>query len=93
MRLADTNWITLVFFAYTIVTQDNVILFVDGDKLDDDTRKCLGNTVDVKPYDSFFPYLKDISVTLELNKDAVSFISRLLVALIFITNEHTANFT
>ena len=61
-----------VFFAYAVVTHDDVILFIDGDQLDDSVRKHLGEDIKVQPYSSFFQYLKGLPQSLGLSEAAVS---------------------
>ena len=63
----------LVFFSFAVVTQDSATLFLDCDRLTDSARKHLSDTIEIKPYTTFFPYLKNLSTTLNLNKDSVSF--------------------
>lgn len=50
-----------VFFAYAVVTQDSVTLFVEKDQLDEAARQTLGDAVVIQPYSSFFDYLRDFS--------------------------------
>ncbi|TFK49276.1 Creatinase/aminopeptidase [Heliocybe sulcata] len=47
-----------VFFAYAIVTVDKALLFVNPDQVDADVRQHLGSQIELRPYDSFFSYLK-----------------------------------
>jgi hypothetical protein len=61
-----------VFFAYAVVTEDKATLFIEDEQLDESTRQQLGETIDFKPYDSFFEYLKVLPGTLALDKEAVS---------------------
>jgi Xaa-Pro aminopeptidase len=62
----------LVFFAYAVVTLDNVVLFVDSNQLDDTVIEHLGDQVLVKPYLSFFQYLKTLPGLLKSTNNAVS---------------------
>jgi len=67
-------WLTLhpVFFAYAVVTADSAILFVNDSQIDEAVRKHLGSSVKIKSYESFFPYLKDLSSGLEKAPKPVS---------------------
>ncbi|KAI8924416.1 aminopeptidase P [Entophlyctis helioformis] len=47
-----------VFFSYSIVTVDNVFLFIDESKLTAEVKAHLGSKVIVKPYGSVFEHLK-----------------------------------
>jgi Xaa-Pro aminopeptidase len=60
-----------VFFGYAVVTLDNAVLFVDSNQLDDAVVKHLGDQVSVKPYISFFQYLKTLPGMLDLTNNAV----------------------
>ncbi|RDB30249.1 putative Xaa-Pro aminopeptidase P [Hypsizygus marmoreus] len=59
-----------VFFAYAIVTADNVDLFIENAQLDDAARDYLRNIVNIRPYDSFFDYLKQLPAKLTLNAES-----------------------
>lgn len=59
-----------VFFAYAIVTPAEAILFVNESQLGDQVRKALGEEVQIRPYDSFFDYLKGTPAQLSLSKDS-----------------------
>jgi Xaa-Pro aminopeptidase len=61
-----------VFFAYSVVTHDEALLFIDDKQLSDETRKHLGAHVTIKPYTEFFEYLKGLNQKLGLSKDTVS---------------------
>ena len=67
-------WLTLhpVFFAYAVVTAESAILFVNGSQIDDAVRKHLGSSVKIQPYESFFPYLKELGSGLEKAPKPVS---------------------
>lgn len=44
-----------VFFSYAIVTPENATLYIDGSKLNDDSRSYLAkNSVMIRPYEAFF---------------------------------------
>jgi Xaa-Pro aminopeptidase len=64
----------LVFFAYAIVTSESVVLFVNGDQVDESVRQHLGTDVEIQSYDSFFPYLRSLGGKLGLNNQEVSLI-------------------
>lgn len=59
-----------VFFAYTVVTMDEVILFIDSAQLDDTARRNLDH-VYTKPYYAIFEHLKSLSRTLKLGGESV----------------------
>ena len=61
----------LVFFAYAIVTTDSAILFVDESQLTEESRSLLTDAVQIKPYDTFFQYLKVIPEKLSLSQESV----------------------
>ncbi|KAF9788041.1 Creatinase/aminopeptidase [Thelephora terrestris] len=50
-----------VFFAYAVVTAESAILFAHESQIDDIVREHLGPTVKIQPYESFFPYLRELS--------------------------------
>jgi hypothetical protein len=54
-----------------VITPDNVALFVEDKQLDESVKKYLGQNVDLKPYGSFFEYLKSLSSSLNLGADYV----------------------
>jgi Xaa-Pro aminopeptidase len=58
-----------VFFAYTIVTQDKVSLYLQEEAISDDVRAHLGPTVDIKPYETIFNDLRAQSGQLKANKE------------------------
>ena len=55
-----------VFFAYAVVTQDKVLLFVNAAQVNDTVRAHLGDAVEIRPYDEFFAYLSGLGAELEL---------------------------
>ena len=61
-----------MFFAYAVVTQESAILFIDLNQVDEDARAQLGDQIEVKPYATFWGYLKEMASSLELSKDSVS---------------------
>jgi Xaa-Pro aminopeptidase len=60
-----------VFFSYSVITHDKAILFIDSAQIDDVVRKHLDPDVEIRPYDTFFQYLKTIGDSLELKGDGV----------------------
>ena len=54
-----------VFFAYAIVTMDEVLLFVDSAKLGDEVYKNFGNSVTVRPYEDVLTGCKEVAGKLE----------------------------
>lgn len=60
-----------VFFAYSVVTQDKAILFVNPSQVNDVVRGHLGEGVELQPYDEFFHYLSGLGAALELSKSSV----------------------
>ena len=61
----------LVFFAYTVITTEKTLLFIRQEQLNDAAREYLGDHVEIKPYDSFFDYLKGLAGTLDLGAESV----------------------
>lgn len=63
---------TPVFLAYTIVSTDSTILFIDQNKIDLIVEKYLNeNDVIIKPYNEIYDYIKSIKgkhIVLDLNK-------------------------
>jgi hypothetical protein len=56
-----------VFFAYAVVSPDNVHLFVDLAQVSQDVRAQLGQEkVQLLPYDGFIPYLKELGTGLQV---------------------------
>ncbi|KAF8555473.1 Creatinase/aminopeptidase [Imleria badia] len=49
-----------VFFAYAVVTQHSAVLFINKTQLSDAVITDLGQHVEIKPYEAFLPYLKDL---------------------------------
>lgn len=61
---ADDIFATPVFFAYTLVSEDKAILFVDEEKLNDEVKKYLEeNNVEIYTYDSIFELINEIKGT------------------------------
>jgi hypothetical protein len=61
----------LVFFAYSVVTTEKTLLFIRQEQLNDAARQYLGDHVEIRPYDSFFDYLKGLAGTLALGAESV----------------------
>ena len=61
----------LVFFAYTVVTTEKTLLFIRQEQLNDAAKQYLGDQVEIRPYDSFFDYLKGLAGTLDLGAESV----------------------
>jgi Xaa-Pro aminopeptidase len=76
-RRRNSDCILSVFFSYAIVTTDKIILFVEREQLTEDALGYLGDQVEIRPYNSFFDYLKDLTLSLELDNEWVSFIRRI----------------
>lgn len=56
-----------VFFAYAVVTLDSVELFIQKSQLDDAALQYLRETINIRPYDTFFSYLKQLPGHLKLD--------------------------
>ncbi|EIW74358.1 Creatinase aminopeptidase [Coniophora puteana RWD-64-598 SS2] len=69
LRGADIDY-NPVFFAYAVVTHDSATLFVNKDQFDSEVEAHLGSNVEIRPYDSFFDYLKTLPGTLSLAKES-----------------------
>jgi hypothetical protein len=54
-----------------VITPDKVVLFVENKQLDESVKKYLGQDVELKPYGSFYEYLKSLSSSLNLGADYV----------------------
>lgn len=50
-----------VFFAYAIVTMDQVFLYVDAAKLSDEVYRSLGKNVTVRPYEDILSGCKEVA--------------------------------
>ena len=61
-----------VFFAYAIITQEKVTLFVEPDQLDEDARRSLGDQITIQSYSSFFDTLRGLAKELDLGEKSVS---------------------
>ncbi|KAH7910665.1 peptidase M24, structural domain-containing protein [Hygrophoropsis aurantiaca] len=58
-----------VFFAYALVTQDSALLFIDESQIDEEVRANLGPEVEIRPYESFLSYLRELSTTIDASKE------------------------
>ncbi|KAJ2936840.1 hypothetical protein H1R20_g241, partial [Candolleomyces eurysporus] len=56
-----------VFFAYSVITKDSTVLFIESKKLDEAARKYLGDAVEIRPYEEIFDYLKSLPGALGLD--------------------------
>ncbi|KTW27323.1 hypothetical protein T552_02307 [Pneumocystis carinii B80] len=60
-----------VFFAYSLVTHDKIVLYIDDSKLDDHVREHL-KCVEIKPYDSVFKELATLKDEIDGKKVVIS---------------------
>lgn len=71
-KLEDQAWLynlrandiesTPVFLAYTIITNDDVHLFIDPNKIQDDVKKYMAeNKINIHPYDDFYTYISELN--------------------------------
>jgi len=65
LRGADINF-NPVFFGYAVVTTDSTILFVNPEQVGQEVRAHLGQEVQLRPYDAFIPYLKELGSDLQV---------------------------
>jgi Xaa-Pro aminopeptidase len=63
--------VTIVFFAYAVITTDKAELFIESSQLDDAAREYLKDIVNIQPYDAFFGYLKTLPGQLNLTEESV----------------------
>ncbi|KAG1738708.1 peptidase M24, structural domain-containing protein [Suillus lakei] len=61
-----------VFFAYAVVTPTQAILFMNDAQVQDSIKTFLGSDVEIRPYESFIPSLKQLTTTLGANKEKVT---------------------
>ena len=61
IRGGDINFNPVVI-AYALITPDKTLLFMDPDKITARVRTTLENLVEVRPYESFFPTLREIAL-------------------------------
>jgi hypothetical protein len=54
-----------------VVTPDSVELFIQKSQMDDAALQYLGNTINIRPYDTFFSYLKQLPSQLKLDEASV----------------------
>jgi len=64
LRGADIEF-NPVFFGYAVVAADSVILFLDPAQVSQEVLSHLGQDVQLRPYDAFIPYLKDLGAGLQ----------------------------
>ena len=61
LRGADIDF-NPVFSGYAVVTSDTAILFVDSEQVSQDVRTQLGQEVQLRLYDTFYPLLQGVWV-------------------------------
>ena len=54
-----------------MITTEKTLLFIRQEQLNDAARQYLGDQVEIRPYDSFFDYLKGLAGTLNLGPESV----------------------
>lgn len=57
-----------VFFAYALVTPTTATLFIDSNKLSQEVHAHLGDSVEIKPYESIFSHLSTLAAEAKSNK-------------------------
>lgn len=55
-----------VFFGYAVVSADSTLLFVDPAQVSQVVRSQLGQEVQLRPYNEFIPYLKELGAGLQV---------------------------
>ncbi|KAG1760222.1 peptidase M24, structural domain-containing protein [Suillus occidentalis] len=58
-----------VFFAYAVVTPTEAILFMNDTQDQHSIKTFLGSDVEIRPYESFIPALRQLATTLGANKE------------------------
>ncbi|KAG0707891.1 peptidase M24, structural domain-containing protein [Suillus ampliporus] len=58
-----------VFFAYAVVTPTKALLFINDAQVQDSVKTFLGSDVEIRPYESFLPSLKQLTATLGASKE------------------------
>ncbi|KAG1849688.1 peptidase M24, structural domain-containing protein [Suillus subalutaceus] len=58
-----------VFFAYAVVTPTKAILFMNDAQVQQSIKTFLGSDVEIRPYESFIPSLRQLTATLGASKD------------------------
>ncbi|KAG2340928.1 Creatinase/aminopeptidase [Suillus weaverae] len=58
-----------VFFAYAVVTPKEAILFMHDAQAQHSIKTFLGSDVEIRPYESFIPSLRQLAATLGANKE------------------------
>ena len=56
-----------------MITTEKTLLFIRQKQLNDAAREYLGDHVEIRPYDSFFDYLKGLAGTVDLGAESVRF--------------------
>jgi hypothetical protein len=54
-----------------VITTEKTLLFIRQEQLNDAAKQYLGDHVEIRPYDSFFNYLKGLAGTLDLGAESV----------------------
>ncbi|KAI8057047.1 Creatinase/aminopeptidase [Syncephalis plumigaleata] len=71
-----------VFFAYSLVTNEEVFLYIDEKKITPQVREHLGDTVQIKPYNSIFSHLRALGkINAAENKQKLLLTTRASIAL------------
>jgi hypothetical protein len=65
LRGSDVHFSPL-FFGYAVVSADGAILFVNPAQVGQDVHSQLGQEVQLRPYDEFIPYLKELGAGLQV---------------------------
>ena len=65
LRGADIDF-NPVFFGYAVVTTDTAILFVNPEQVSQEVRAQLGQEVQLRPYNEFITYLKELGADLQV---------------------------
>ncbi|KAH0834715.1 peptidase M24, structural domain-containing protein [Lanmaoa asiatica] len=63
LRGTDIDFNPAVFFAYAVVKQDSAVLFIDKAQIGDTVLTHFDQDVEIRPYEAFLPYLKDLVET------------------------------
>jgi Xaa-Pro aminopeptidase len=71
LRASDIDF-NPVFFGYAVVSADTAILFVDPSQVSQDVHAQLGQDVQLRPYNAFIPYLKELGADLQVRHDGTS---------------------
>ncbi|KAF8119578.1 hypothetical protein EV363DRAFT_1196742, partial [Boletus edulis] len=69
LRGTDVDFNPAVFFTYAVVKQDSAVLFTNKTQVDNAVTAHLSQDVEVRPYEEFLSYLKDLVGTGLVKKD------------------------